>query len=346
MRRAVLASRYIVGLIVFIAFFVSASSARAQQSNANEVYQFLTLPYSAKATALGGINISHLGSDLGLAMYNPALLDPSMDKVVHLSVKSYFSNIQQYDFSGAHYLPKKNWVIGWGLHYMGYGNINMTDVSGNEMGNFLANDYVAQVSMASLFRKNINLGATLKLIQSNYGIYKSSGLAMDLSMVYTSSNQLLRASILANNVGSQLSSYTEKERLPLNIIMGVSKKLESAPIQFSLTAQRLSIWNNTFYDPSFYTSEGYKAPSTAQDIFNHLIMGAEANIAEQVSIDFGYNFIRRFDLNIQNQQNWFNGFSAGLGFKLPRVTIQYGNAFFQRNLYHHFSIFYSLKNTR
>jgi hypothetical protein len=51
-------------------------------------------------------------------------------------------------------------------------------------------------------------------------------------------------------------------------------------------------------------------------------------------------------LNIQNQQNWFNGFSAGLGFKLPRVTIQYGNAFFQRNLYHHFSIFYSLKNTR
>jgi hypothetical protein len=75
-------------------------------------------------------------------------------------------------------------------------------------------------------------------------------------------------------------------------------------------------------------------------------MGAEANIGEQVSIDFGYNFIRRFDLNIQNQQNWFNGFSAGLGFKLPRVTIQYGNAFFQRNLYHHFSIFYSLKNTR
>lgn len=48
--------------------------------------------------------------------------------------------------------PKK-WIIGWGLHYMGYGNINMTDVSGNEMGNFLANDYVAQVSMASLFKK-------------------------------------------------------------------------------------------------------------------------------------------------------------------------------------------------
>ncbi|MEI6151597.1 MAG: type IX secretion system protein PorQ [Chitinophagia bacterium] len=346
MRRVVQQLRYSAFIIIFITFFVSTLPLRAQQSTANEVYQFLTLPYSAKATSLGGINISHLGSDLGLAMYNPALLDPSMDKTLHLSVKSYFSNIQQYDFSGANYLPKKNWILGWGIHYMGYGNIKMTDVSGNEMGNFLANDYVAQVSMATLFRKNINLAATLKFINSNYGVYKSTGLAMDLSMVYTSSSNLLRASILANNIGGQLSSYTEKERLPLNIIMGVSKKLENAPIEFSITAQRLSIWNNTFYDPGFYSGEGYKAPSATQDIFNHLIIGAEANLGEQVSLDFGYNFIRRFDLNIQNQQNWFNGFSAGLGLKLPRVTIQYGNAFFQRNLYHHFSIFYSLKNER
>ena len=317
---------------------------RAQSANTSEVYQFLNLPYSAKATSLGGINISNLGSDLGLAMYNPGLLDPSMDKTIHLSVKSYFANIQQYDFSGANYLPKKNWILGWGLHYMGYGNIKMTDVSGNEMGNFLANDYVAEVSTAALFRKNINLGATIKLIQSNYGMYKSTGVAMDLSITYTSSSRLLRASLLANNVGGQTKSYTEKERLPLNIIMGVSKKLENAPIQFSLTAQRLSIWNNNFYDPGFYNTEGYKPPSAIQDIFNHFIMGTEANIGEQISLDFGYNFIRRFDLNIQNQQNWFNGFSAGLGFKLPRVTIQYGNAFFQRNLYHHFSIFYTLKN--
>lgn len=107
MRRVVFNLSYKVFIIVFITFFVSISPVRAQQSNANEVYQFLNLPYSAKATSLGGINISHLGSDLGLAMYNPALLDPSMDKTIHLSVKSYFSNIQQYDFSGAHYLPKK-----------------------------------------------------------------------------------------------------------------------------------------------------------------------------------------------------------------------------------------------
>lgn len=329
---------------IFITFFVRYNLVQGQKTNANEVYQFLTLPYSAKATSLGGINISSLGSDLGLAMYNPSLLDPSMDKTLHLSVKSYYANIYQYDLSGAHYLYNRNSVLSWGIHYMGYGNIKMTDVTGNDLGNFIANDYVAQVSMASLFNKNIMLGATFKYIHSNYGIYTSTGLAMDFSMSYTSSNNLVRASLLANNVGTQIKSYTEKERLPLNIIMGFSKKLENAPIQFSLTAQRLSIWNNAYYDANFYNEQGYSTPSSLQDVFNHIIVGSEFNIGEQLNLNIGYNFLRRFDLNVQNQQNWFNGFSSGIGVKLPRITIQYGNAFFQRNLYHQFSIFYSLNN--
>ncbi len=339
-----LSRNYKVYIYLIFTFFVIKNSVLGQKTNADEVYHFLTLPYSAKATSLGGINVSNIGSDLGLAMYNPSLLDPSMNKTLHLSINSYYANIYQYDFSGAHYLSKSNNVLSWGVHYIGYGNIKMTDVSGNDLGNFIANDYVAQISMASHFNDNINLGATFKFIQSNLGIYKSSGVAMDLSMAYTSSNKLLRASILANNIGLQIKSYTQKERLPLNIILGVSKKLENAPLQFSLTAQRLSIWNNTLYDSIYYNQEGYKAPSSIQEIFNHIIVASEINIGQQLNLDFGYNFIRRYDLNVQNQQNWFNGFSTGLGLKLPRMTIQYGNAFFQRNLYHHLSIFYTLNN--
>jgi hypothetical protein len=135
-----------------------------------------------------------------------------------------------------------------------------------------------------------------------------------------------------------------KPYLPFNLIAGWSIKLEKAPIQFSVTAQRLSVWNNSYYDVNFANQEGYKAPGSMQNLFNHLIVGSEVYMGSQVDLNFGYNFIRRFDLNVQNQQNWFNGFSAGLGIQLPRTKIQYGNAFFQRNLYHHFSVFYSLKN--
>ena len=80
------------------------------------------------------------------------------------------------------------------------------------------------------------------------------------------------------------------------------------------------------------------------NLFNHLILASEVFIGEQVSVNLGYNFMRRFDLNIQGQQNALNGFSSGLALQLQRLELQYGNAFFQKNMYHHFSLMYNLKN--
>ena len=329
---------------LIIALFFSSFPLWAQNIGGNATYNFLNLPYSAKASALGGMNISSMGNDLGLAMFNPALLNTTMDGDLHLSIRPYYANIQQYDFSGANLWAKKDWMIGWGVHYMDYGTIKMTDLAGNELGSFRPNDYTAQISMSTSYIKNIQLGTTVKWIQSNYGIYKSNAMALDVAVLYTSNNELNQASILLTNIGGQLKTYTTKEDLPFNLIIGGSIRLEKAPIQFSITAQGMSVWNNTYFDASYANQEGLKDPGTMQNLFNHLILGAETYIGSQVDLDFGYNFIRRFDLNLQNQQNWFNGFSAGLSVKLPRTKIQYGNAFFQRNLYHHFSVFYSLKN--
>jgi hypothetical protein len=326
-----------------IALFFSSFHLLAQNIGGNSTYNFLTLPYSAKASALGGMNISSIGNDLGLAMFNPSLLNASMDGELHLSIRPYYATIQQYDFSGANLWDKKKWIIGWGVHYMDYGTIKMTDAAGNELGNFRPSDYSAQISLSNNYIKNVQLGTTLKWIQSNYGVYKSNAIAMDVALRYTSTSELNQGSILLTNIGSQIKTYTVKEAMPFNLIVGWSIKLEKAPIQFSITAQKLSVWNSVYYDTNFANQEGYKEPASMQNLFNHLVLGGEAYIGSQVELDFGYNFIRRFDLNIQNQQNWFNGFSAGLGVKLPRTKIQYGNAFFQRNLYHHFSVSYSLK---
>lgn len=331
-----------LGFSIGFCLFYSIHSF-AQNTGGNATYNFLTLPYSAKASALGGMNISSIGNDLGLAMFNPSMLSPEMDGELHLSIRPYYANIQQYDFSGANLWTQKDWMIGWGVHYMDYGSMKMTDAAGNELGSIRPFDYAAQISMATRYIKNVQLGATLKWMQSNYGMYKSNAMAMDIGLRYTSSNELNQASVLLTNMGAQLKTYTTKEDLPFNLIIGWSKKLEKAPIQFSLTAQRLSVWNNAYYDFNFSNQEGYKAPGSLQNIFNHVLLGAETYIGNQVDLDFGYNFIRRFDLNIENQQNWFNGFSTGLGLQLTRTKIQYGNAFFQRNLYHHFSIIYSLK---
>ena len=194
-------------------WFIGGNPIFAQTTAGNAVYQFLKLPYSAKATSLGGLNISSIGNDLGLAMTQPALLSTNLDGELQVSVKPYFAGIQQYDLNGANKL-KSDWVIGWGVHYMDYGSIAQTDVLGNEYGSINPNEYAIQVGIAKTYLEYFNFGTQIKFIQSNYGSYTSNGIAMDVGVRYLSNNSLSQWSILLQNVGTQLKYFQEKEELP------------------------------------------------------------------------------------------------------------------------------------
>ena len=314
----------------------------AQTTAGNAVYQFLKLPNSAKATSLGGLNISSIGNDLGLAMTQPALLSTNLDGELQVSVKPYFAGIQQYDLNGANKL-KSDWVVGWGVHFMDYGNIAQTDNLGNEFGSINPNEYSIQVGIAKTYQEYFHFGTQIKFIQSNYGPFRSNALAMDVGVRYLTPNGLSQWSILLQNVGTQLKYFQVKEELPLNLILGWSKKLANAPLQFSVTAERLSVWNDNYYDLDFYNTEGYQKPGSLQNVFNHLIVGSQLYIGQSFEIDLGYHFARRFELNLPNQPNSLNGISAGFSFPYKRVQFQYGTGFFQRNNFHHFTLQYALR---
>ena len=76
--------------ITLVSLLLIFNISKAQTTAGNAVYNFLELPYSAKITALGGLNISSIGNDLGLAMYNPSLLNDEMDHQLYIGIKPYF----------------------------------------------------------------------------------------------------------------------------------------------------------------------------------------------------------------------------------------------------------------
>lgn len=322
---------------------ISIKKLAAQMTAGSTAYNFLELSNSAKSTSLGGLNISSMSNDLGLALYNPSLLNPEMNNQLQIGIKPYFAGIFQYDLSTVKYWDQKKITIGTHVHFLDYGNLNMTDVAGNNLGVIHPNDYAVQLSAAVDYLTNIRIGGSFKYINSNYGLYQSNALAMDIGLKYVSANKLNQVSILVKNMGTQIGAGSHQEQLPFNIILGWTKKLALAPLQFSLTADRLSVWNNSYYDPIFAQTQSAAAPSELQNIFNHLTLGTELFIGQQVDINLGYNFIRRYDLNVQNQDNSLNGFSAGMGLSLERFKIQYGTSFFQSNVSNHFSINYLLK---
>src|SRR5204862_4952843 len=103
------------------------------------------------------------------------------------------------------------------------------------------NDWVMQVSASRSYLQKWSYGASFKFISSNYGIYSSNGIAMDVGLLYTDTSNLIFASIVAKNMGYQLKKYagTEAEELPFDLQVGITKKLKNEPLTFSFTDHHL-----------------------------------------------------------------------------------------------------------
>ena len=81
----------IVLLLVVVSSFLFCYSQESQTA-----YNFLRLPVSAHAAALGGDNISIIEDDASLIFSNPALLSSVSDKTIALNYMNYMEGaIQQ-----------------------------------------------------------------------------------------------------------------------------------------------------------------------------------------------------------------------------------------------------------
>ena len=218
-----------------IILLILVSRLGAQTLGGSSVFNFLKLSSTPQLTALGGVNVSQISNDVGLAFNNPALLKPSMHTQMNAVFNSFYSGIKVYHLSLGYYHPKLNTNFSWGLNYFGYGNISETDASGNVLGKFRPTDWVMQFSASRTYLEKWSYGATLKFINSNYGQYRSNGIAMDMGVLYFDSAKQFSASIVAKNMGFQLKKYagSAAEDIPFDLQAGISKRLEKAPFGFS-----------------------------------------------------------------------------------------------------------------
>ena len=313
------------------------SFLQAQTLGGNSVFNFLKLPATPQLTALGGVNTSHISNDVGLAFNNPALLKSSMHSQLNAVFNGLYNGISAYHLSLGYHHEKLNTNFGWGIHFINYGSIQETDASGNIYGNMHPVDWVMQVSASRSYLKKWNYGATLKYISSNYGQYRSNGIAVDVGLLYHDTAALFSASILAKNMGTQLKTYegTDPDDLPFDLQLGVSKRLENSPFGFSLTAHHLHQFDIRYNDADFNDVNGYPNGSdkkfTFDKLFRHVVVAANVYLADKVEITAGYNYLRRKELNIGNTGNGLNGFSMGAALILPKLQVRIARSQYQRN---------------
>jgi hypothetical protein len=335
--------------IIFLLLLLAVNKAESQTLGGNAVFSFLTQPNTAQVAALGSVNVSSISNDVGMAFSNPALLRDSMHQQISSSFYSFAEGVKQYGMQTAFHLSGIRSNLGIGVQYLDYGTITQTDASGNILGNFRPSDYVVQLMYSKQYKEKWWIGFDTKFINSNYGMYRSSGIAVDAGFAYYDKENLLQVSVVAKNMGVQLKTYTgsgNKEELPFDLQAGITKRLLNAPLQFSLTAHHLHRYDVFYNDTLFNSQEGdtrFGTSSNFQRIMSHLVFSTDIFLGNQFQITAALNLMRRQSLNAYNITNGLNGFSLGFGVLLNKLQIRYATGFYQQNLFHQISLNFKLK---
>ncbi len=279
----------------------------AQESQT--IYNFLRIPVSAHAAALGGDNISLVADDPSLALSNPALLGNVTHQTVSFGYMNYMSGTNMFTANYTHALNDKA-TVGGAIHYLNYGSMTETDNNGQEMGSFSPSDLTFEGLLSYTLAKNLVGGIGVKFIYSKIGSYSSTAAAVDLGLNYYSPDKDFSASIAVKNLGGQLSAFEEEfEDLPVDVIVGVSQRLRNTPFRLHATFCNLNDWDYAF--------------------LRHLNLGADIIIVPQFYLAVGYNLKRVHDMkittaNVDDESSHGAGLTLGGGLTLDRFKLHVG----------------------
>jgi hypothetical protein len=328
--------KFLLVILIFI-----NSKTIGQTVAGQEVFNFTNLPNCASLTALGGINISS-NSNVGLSFNNPSLLKSNYLHNNNFSFTNYFANIKCLSVSTIKNYNSIGTTLSAGINYINYGTINTTNASGNYIGTSKLADYQLQIQACKQYLNNWFYGATIKYLASNYGEYFSNGVAIDVAVSYFDTNKNLLLAMVIKNIGTQLTAFSNTAtttQLPLDVQIGITKKLHNTPCKLSFTMHHLQSFGNKYSNTSFNNSIGDDSQiGFIDNFFSHIIIANEVQLSNKFDATIAYNFKRAAELGIYQNSNIVNGCSLGFSLHLKKLSLQYGTAFFQQNMMHQLSI--------
>jgi hypothetical protein len=299
------------------------------QTGGDNVYEFLNLTHSGLVASLGGVNVSLNETDLNLAYHNPALLNDDMDKSLTLSYVNYFAGIN-YGMSMYSRSIKGIGNFAAGLTYLNYGSFKETDEAGNITGTFTASEYALSMIYSGQLDSVFSFGVNLKPILSHLESYTSFGIALDMGASWHSSNNRTSAGFVIKNIGFEITTYAgeTREKLPFEIQAGISHRLEHAPFRFSLTLRHLERFDLTYdYSTAGSSTGSSTSGDFGENVFRHMIFGAELIPHKNFYFSAGYNYQRRRELQVESSASTV-GFSWGFGIRTSYLGLGFGRATF------------------
>ncbi|HRE12066.1 MAG TPA: type IX secretion system protein PorQ [Ignavibacteria bacterium] len=290
-------------LVFFALFFASPVFMNVFAQSEIPAFDFLRVETGAKASSLAGAFDTYT-DDPNAMFYNPGSLSTITNNKVSAGFGKYLLDMNFGTLAYAQKYKDLGW-FGIGVKYFDYGSFDRADETGTPTGEtFNANDLMVSVGYGNYIYEKINYGITIKYIYSGIAEYKSSAIAMDFGMQYHMPASQLSLSFGVLNLGAQLSSYiSTKEKLPLDIRVGVSKRLEHTPVRLNVTFAKLN-----------------ESREKLVQHFKAFSIGAEFIFSDYVSARLGYDNESRQDMKLGTSLG-ISGFSTGLGIRFAEKYV-------------------------
>lgn len=268
-------------------------------------YEFLRLDISARAAALGGSFTANT-DDPNIIFYNPAGMFNLQGTPASFS---FLKHVLDINVASVAYSQNFEGIgrFGAAVKYINYGKFPRADEFGNRNGEYGAGEAAFIIGYTGALDQNFNYGANVKYIYSAIDDRSSSAFAFDLGLQYLIPDQNWTFGAAALNMGSQLTSYyTTKEKLPLDIVIGVSKKLQYLPLRLYLDFHKLN-----------------RSSDNLTQRFQAFTVGAEFNLSKVLRLRFGYDNEKRKELKIGSSAG-LAGFNVGFGALISGYNFDYG----------------------
>ena len=287
-------------------FLLALLAAAGYAQESQTAYNFLRLPVSAHAAALGGDNITIIEDDASLMFGNPALLASVNDRSINLNFMTYMAGATTASASFNRIVRQKA-SVAVTAQYMDYGKMKEVDQNNVQTGEFSAKDIAVSGVFSYILGERIVGGISAKVINSYIGNYSSWAVGVDLGLNYYDPDKEWSVSLVARNLGGQLKAFDDEyERMPLDLQAGVSKKFAALPFRVSATLVNLNNWDTKF--------------------INHLVAGVDIILSQQFYVAAGYNFRRADEMTLlrgtDDESNHMAGLSFGGGLQLERFKLQ------------------------
>ena len=314
---------------IFYAILLLCSSLSFSQIGGKSVYQFLNLVTSPRQAALGGKTITIYDHDVNQANFNPATINVGMDGRLAINYGNYFGQATYGTASYAYTIDRWAKTFQAGVNYINYGQFEGYDENGAQTSAFTGSEIALSLGYAyNIPNTNLHVGANGKLISSTLESYNSFGPAIDLGGVYIDEEKNINYALVIRNLGTQITTYSGiNEKLPTEILLGISQQLENVPLRWHLTLENLQQWNIAFSNPNRDVN-GLDGGTTEEKVsfvnnaLRHVIIGAELFPTRSFNFRLGYNFRRGEELKLEDERN-FSGISLGFGLKMGKLKFDY-----------------------